>query len=127
MDVTPLVKAGAQIIQAYSESHFRVCGTQYDSAILVSVNNTQPWNIDNKSTVKQLTIDDFQTLISDKDNIDVVLLGTGATMAFPDPALKRALREHGLHVECMDTGAACRTYNVLMAEDRRVIAALLPV
>lgn len=48
-------------------------------------------------------------------------------MAFLLPPLMQALKKRGLSVECMDTGAACRTYNVLMAEGRRVAAALLPV
>jgi uncharacterized protein len=56
---------------------------------------------------------------------DVVLLGTGAQQHFPHPRLYRALTDAGVGVECMDTPAACRTYNILVAEDRRVIAAIL--
>ena len=56
---------------------------------------------------------------------DIVLLGTGKHQHFPLELL-RALRTAGLAVEVMDTSAACRTYNILLAEDRMVIAALLP-
>jgi len=56
---------------------------------------------------------------------DLVLLGTGARQRFPAPALLAPLYRLGIGVEVMDTGAACRTYNVLVAEDRRVAAALL--
>ncbi len=56
---------------------------------------------------------------------DVLLLGTGSRQRFPPPALLRALHEVGRGVEIMDTGAACRTYNILLAEGRAVAAALI--
>ncbi|HET6224238.1 MAG TPA: Mth938-like domain-containing protein, partial [Dongiaceae bacterium] len=59
--------------------------------------------------------------------IDLLLVGCGARMAPLPPALRQALRQIGVVMEPMDTGAACRTYNVLMAEGRRVCAALIAV
>lgn len=56
---------------------------------------------------------------------EIVLLGTGARIRFPDPALFAALAAHGIGLEVMDTPAACRTYNVLVSEDRPVVAALI--
>ena len=56
---------------------------------------------------------------------DVLLLGTGAQQRFPHPRLYRALTDAGIGVECMNTPAACRTYNILVAEDRKVVAAIL--
>jgi len=56
---------------------------------------------------------------------DVVLLGTGATQRFPHPRLYRALIAANIGLECMNTAAACRTYNILAAEDRKVVAAIL--
>ena len=58
---------------------------------------------------------------------EVVLLGTGARQAFPPPELLRPFVENGLAVEVMDTPAACRTFNVLAAENRKVAAGLLPI
>lgn len=129
MDVTPLVREGAQIIQSYSDGGFRVSGHRYDGAALVSSDKTVLWDLssDAISDVKALREADFSVLIDAAADIDVVLLGTGARMVFLDPALKRYLREAGLNVEIMDSGAACRTFNVLMAEGRRVVAALLVV
>ena len=60
-------------------------------------------------------------------NPDVVLLGTGATQKFLPPELMVALYERGIGAETMTTDAACRTFNVLVSEERRVVAALLPV
>ncbi len=56
---------------------------------------------------------------------EVVIFGSGARLRFARPALMRALIERGIGVETMDTGAACRTYNVLVSEGRSVLAALL--
>lgn len=124
MDVTPLVREGAQIIQSYAGGAFRVSGAVHESAVIVRAEQTAPWGA---RDFNSLTEADFQTIIEMKADIDVVLMGTGAQMQFLPPALKKPLREQGLHIEMMDTGAACRTFNVLMAEGRRVVALLLPV
>ena len=58
--------------------------------------------------------------------IEILLIGSGATFEMAPAALRSALGARGVSIESMDTGAACRTYNVLMAEDRRVAAALIP-
>lgn len=124
MDVTPLIKEGQQIIQSYSDGIFRISGISYEHAVLTSPLETIGWNV---SDFKSLSIDDFAPLFDEAENIDVVLLGAGATMQFMQPALRNALRDKGLSVDAMPTDAACRTYNVLMAEGRRVVAALLPM
>ncbi len=125
MDVTPLVKDGAQIIQSYAHGGFRVSGQVYDGAIIVFQDKTINWGV--SKNVKDLSEDDFSALTEKADDIDVILLGTGKTLIFPEPALKKQLKDLSLHIESMDSGAACRTYNVLMAEGRRVVAALLPL
>jgi uncharacterized protein len=56
---------------------------------------------------------------------EIVLIGTGATMRFPHPRLTRALTDAQIGFEVMDTAAACRTFNILAAEGRKVVAALL--
>jgi uncharacterized protein len=58
---------------------------------------------------------------------EIVLLGTGARLMFPEPARTLALVQSGIGLEVMDTAAACRTYNVLLADGRRVAAALLMI
>lgn len=123
MDVTPLIKEGQQIIQSYAEGVFRISGISYDGAVLVSPQGTLAWSA---TSFEDLALQDFENLIARADDIDVVLLGAGAQMKFFNPALKRELSAKGLPVDVMDTGAACRTYNVLMAEGRRVVAAMLP-
>ncbi len=118
MDVTPLVAAGQQIIQSYKDGAFRVSGEVYETSVIITPEATVIWNV--KGDVSSLTLDDFKSL-----DVDVILLGCGASMEFLPLALRQELKEAGLHVESMDTGAACRTYNVLLAEGRRVAAALI--
>ena len=125
MDVTPLIRKGQQVIQSYAGGRFRVSGALYETSVFVSPSSTDIWGF--SGGVADLAEGDFQALIDRAAEIDVVLLGCGSRIAFLPPALKKALSEKGLPVEVMDSGAACRTYNVLMAEGRRVVAALLPL
>ncbi|MBI1301060.1 MAG: hypothetical protein GC137_05290 [Alphaproteobacteria bacterium] len=126
MDVTPLIRSNQQVIQSYSNGIFKVSGKKYDTAIFVMPDETFVWDI-NIDHVDDLRKDDFTKLIDKSNEIDVVLLGSGANMDFMPKQLKQDLKQAGLSVDIMDTGAACRTYNVLMAEGRRVACALLPV
>ena len=125
MDVTPLIRRGSQVIQSYASGVFKVSGDRYNHAILVSVDESAPWNIGDITDIADLNIQHFSSLIERSEHIDVVLLGCGKTMTFIPPALRAELKKSGLSVDVMDTGAACRTYNVLMAEGRRVVCALL--
>ena len=70
-----------------------------------------------------LTAGDFAALLQDKP--DIVLLGTGATQRFLHPHVLAPLTDAGVGVETMDTRAACRTYNILVGEGRRVAAMLI--
>jgi uncharacterized protein len=125
MDVTPLIPEGRQIIQRYGVNGFRVNGVSYEGAIIVSPTKTWNWNA--PAQFSDLSETDFSALAVGSADIDVLLLGSGARGEFFPPKLRAALHDKGLVVETMDTGAACRTYNVLMAEGRRVTAALMPV
>ena len=125
MDVTPLIPEGRQIIQGYSAGAFKVSGKSYTDPIIVLPTGTDTWNIAHDFT--GLTEQDFNQLASIASDIDVVLLGSGARGEFFPSKLRSALKDKGLVIETMDTGAACRTYNVLMAEGRRVAAALMPI
>lgn len=124
MDVTPLLRPGQQIIQSYAGGGFRVSGQAYQGAVIVWPEQTVPWAF---SSFADIQVSDFSPVYEHDPLPDVVLFGTGATQQFLVPVLRQALRDKGLVIEVMDSGAACRTYNVLVAEGRRVVAALLPV
>ncbi len=123
MDVTPLLKPGQQIIQSYAGGGFRVSGQAYQGAILIWPERTVSWTL---ASFSDLKAPDFSPVYEHDPLPDVVLFGTGSAQQFLLPGLRQELRAKGLVIEVMDTGAACRTYNVLLAEGRRVVAALLP-
>lgn len=120
MDVTPLITSDAKVIQSYAGSVFKVSGDVYAHPVLVYPDRVLAWDV--PKDFAQLQLSDFQNL-----DVDVVLLGTGEVMRFLSVSLRNALREVGVAVEVMDTPAACRTYNVLLAEGRAVVAAMYPV
>lgn len=124
MDVTPLLRPGQQIIQSYAGGGFRVSGRAYPGAVLVWPERTIAWPLESFAALR---VSDFSPVYERDPLPDVVLFGTGRTQEFLLPALRQELRAKGLVIEVMDTGAACRTYNVLLAEGRRVVAAMLPV
>lgn len=123
MDITPLIKSDIKIIQAYEGGAFKVSGQVYKHAICVSASLVEDFSCND---FKDITEACFDLILSQKDNFDVIILGTGKTQQFFPPELLRSLKSKELHIELMDTGAACRTYNVLVAEGRRVTAILLP-
>jgi len=124
LDVTPLIPAGRQVIESYGRTGFRVSGVGYEGAILVFPETTLPWE----------GIGSFGDLdaahlaaVMERGGVEILLVGCGRRMLPLAGALRARLREAGIVADAMDTGAACRTYNVLLAEDRRVAAALLPI
>lgn len=126
MDVTPLVKKGQQIIQSYAGGVFKINGVTYQGPVYVFPEKTLIWN-PQALQIHSLVPTDFDLLVENSHQIDVFLLGCGAHIQFLPANLKSSLKSKGLSPDVMDTGAACRTYNVLMAEGRRVVCALLPV
>jgi uncharacterized protein len=123
MDVTPIIPADRQVIDGYGASGFRVSGIAYSGAILVFPDGTQAWTV---STLAEVTAASLQPVIA-RGGVHILLLGCGRRMRPVAAPLRQALRAGGIVIDAMDTGAACRTYNVLLAEDRRVAAALLPL
>lgn len=123
MDVTPLIPADRQVIESYGPSSFRVSGVAYEGAILVFPAATEKWP--GVTRFADLTRDSFAGVIA-HGGVEILLVGCGPRMEPMPRELRAHLRAAGIVVDTMDTGAACRTYNVLLAEDRRVAAALLP-
>jgi uncharacterized protein len=113
--------AGINIIRAYGGGELRINDTVYRGAVVVSGTELlhEPAIVDLEGL---LAIDAARILAMDPE---VLLLGTGARQTFPPPAFSARYLSAGIGFEAMDTGAACRTYNVLVGEQRRVVAMLL--
>jgi uncharacterized protein len=119
MELTPIAQPGRQVIERYGSSGFRVSGAIYLGPVLVFADRTIEWP---GAAMTEAAL----APVIDHGGVELLLLGLGRRMVPIAPALRSALKANGIAVEAMDTGAACRTYNVLLAEDRRVAAALLP-
>ncbi len=104
-------------IDGYGTGFFRVGGKRYDGALLVLPNGVTAWG----------GFEDTATLLAQVADIDVLFVGTGAEIAHPPKDFRATLEDAGIGVETMASPAACRTYNVLLSEGRRVAVALLPV
>src|ERR1700719_3792321 len=119
MELTPLVQSGRQINERYGPSGFRVSGTVYLGPVLVFPDRTAMW-ADAAMTEAGLAP------VVEHGGVELLLLGLGRRMVPVAAELRAALKARGIAIEAMATGAACRPHNVLLAEDRRVAAALLP-
>jgi len=112
---------GVHLVRGYAPGSIRIGADEYRTSLLVSADRlVTEWPPERLTDLEREHIEailDFEP--------DIVLLGSGVTQQFPDAAVLAPLYERGIGVEIMDTGAACRTYNVLVSEDRRVVAALL--
>ncbi len=124
MDVTPQVPAGRQLIQGYGSGGFRIANQRHEGSVLVFPERTLAWLA---ATIEAVTAETLAAIATAEPKPEILLIGTGARMHPVPAALRTHFRAIGVMVDTMDTGAACRTYNVLMAEDRRVAAALIAV
>jgi uncharacterized protein len=124
VDLTPLIPAGRQIVESYGGGRFRVTGVAYQGSVLVFPGRTLSWPV---AAMDQLDEQSLAPIVAEAaaGGIDLLLLGCGARMAMVPAGVRQHLRAAGVVAEAMDTGAACRTYNVLMADGRRVAAALI--
>jgi uncharacterized protein len=112
-----------QVIQSYGAGRFRISNVVYEHAVLVLPDRTRKWDVD---AAAPLTIASLAPL-REHAGIKILLVGGGKRALQITAELRNWLREAGIVAETMDTGAACRTYGVLLAEGRRVAAALLPI
>ena len=114
--------AGRQVIQGYGEGRFRIAGTVHTGSVVVWPERTEPWPV---AEAAEITMASLAGIAGGP--AEILLVGCGARFVARPAGLGDALREAGVALEWMDTGAACRTFNVLLAEERRVAAALIAV
>lgn len=107
----------AKPVDGYGAGFFRIGGQVYKGAVLTSAAGTASWG----------GMSDADALLALAGEVDVLFIGTGPEIAHIPSGLRAALEEAGLGVEAMNSPAACRTYNVLLSEGRRIAMAALPV
>ena len=117
MRLTEITYDNAKPIDGYGPGFFRIGGQVIEGPVTVSPTGIAGWG----------GFDDTAPLVELAGKVDVVFVGTGAEIAHVPPAFRQTLEAAGMGVETMASPAACRTYNVLLSEGRRVALALFPV
>ncbi|MAZ25556.1 MAG: hypothetical protein CL868_00585 [Cytophagaceae bacterium] len=117
MQMKEISFGAAQPVDGYGPGFFRVGGRPVEGALCLSVEGALAWG----------GLEDAETLVRLADDADVIFIGTGTAMAPLPKGLSERLAEAGVGFEIMNSPSACRTYNVLLGEGRRVALAVLPV
>ncbi|MBU2982691.1 Mth938-like domain-containing protein [Lentibacter algarum] len=117
MQLTDMQFSEAQPVDGYGKGFFRVMGEKVEGGMLLTAEGVSSWG----------GYDDSAALLSLAESVDVIFVGTGADIAHLPAGLRHDIEAAGMGVEVMNSPAACRTYNVLAAEGRRVALAALPV
>lgn len=113
-------------IEAYGNGGFRFAGMSHRGSLLALGDGMHAWAIDAPLTSADLTVP-LLAILDRLGEPQFLLVGTGRKQIFAAPAVTAAFHARRIGIEVMDTGAACRTYNVLLAEQRPVMAALVAV
>jgi uncharacterized protein len=113
---------GRAPIEAYGNGGFRFARMSHRGSILCLPSGIYVW-----AQPEPERLEAYAPILAERASLDLLLLGTGRSLQRPPAAVCHALNEAGVPLETMDTGAACRTYNVLLAEGRPVAAALIAV
>ncbi len=113
-----------QLIRSYGPGHFLIGQRDWRSPVLVMPALTVAWSV---ARAEELSLDNLAPLREAPVPTELLVLGCGPRAIFVAPDKRALLKGAGLGLEVVDTGSACRIYNVLLAEGRRVAAALIPV
>ena len=124
MDITPQIPVGRTVIEGYGAGGFTVDGNRVVGSVLVFPGRVVGWPV---TAFDQVTAASLDAVTAALPAVEILLIGSGARLELAPTSLRTALRDAGIALDVMDTGAACRTYNVLLAEERRVAAALIAV
>lgn len=124
IEIRPAHFPGRAPIDAYGNGGFRFADMSHRGSLLCLPSGIHGWSVDSAAA---MTVADFSKIIEQAGEIEVLLVGTGDTMRVLSKELRLALKEAGISVDPMSTGAAVRTYNIMLSEARAVAAALIAV
>jgi uncharacterized protein len=115
---------GRHPIEAYGNGGFRFGGMSHRGSILALPSGIMAWPV---AALAEVDAAKLAPVLAESEAIELLLLGCGNDPAFVEDSIREPLAAAGIRLDVMPTGAAARTYNVLIAEDRRVAAALIAV
>ncbi|MCJ2096377.1 MTH938/NDUFAF3 family protein [Methylobacterium sp. J-072] len=115
---------GRHIIDTYGNGGFRFAGMSHRGSLLLLPSGVRAWDVTSPQAIDRTSLRPVQV---EAAGIELLLVGTGLDIAAIDPSLRGWLKDAGIGLDVMQTGAAARTYNILVAENRKVAAALIVV
>lgn len=117
-------KDDALLIEGYGPRYFKMRGSRADGSMVILPTGFYPLGVD---IMGDITAGHIEKILTAAQKPELVLIGTGAKMLMIPASLRQLFTDHAIGIEFMDTGAACRTYNILTLEDRRVSAVLMAI
>ena len=124
MSAPPACYPGRAPIEAYGNGGFRFAGMSHRGSILCLPSGIYAWPAARSEDISLATL---APALTERDALDLLLIGSGRLGVMPAWDVRQSFADLGVALESMDTGAACRTYNVLLAEARPIAAALIAV
>lgn len=124
IEIRPAHFPGRAPIDAYGNGGFRFADMSHRGSLLCLPSGIHGWGVEDPS---KMTVEDFSRILEQAAEIEFLLVGTGDGMRLLPKELRLALKEAGISVDAMSTGAAVRTYNIMLSESRAVAAALIAV
>ena len=124
MSPPPACYPGRAAIEAYGNGGFRFAGMSHRGSILCLPSGIYAWP---PLRAEDISLATLAPALTERDGLDLLLIGSGGVGVVPAWDLRKSFADLGVAIESMDTGAACRTYNVLLAEARPIAAALIAV
>ncbi len=116
--------APRHVVEAYGDGGFTIAGKKTIGSLLIFPSSIAAWPVERP---EDITLDSLAEVFRQDPAVELLLVGCGLKQVPPRADLRHGLSAAGLAADFMNTGAACRTFNVLLAEDRRVAAALIAV
>lgn len=123
MEFNEIKSSSDAFIAGYGDGGFRMGEGRYEGSMLITPEGFYPWDV---SVREDISIDNLKPIF-DASSVEILIIGMGESMAFLPKDISAAFRAKNIAVEVMDTGAAARTYNVLLQEGRQVTAALIAI
>ena len=125
LDITPQVADSRILLQGYGDGGFRISGAgRLEGSQILFPEKVIPWKAE---SFKDINLNSLGPIIIEAERIKILIIGCGNKFSPIPDMLRNGLKEEGIVLEWMDTGAACRTFNVLTVEERPVAAALIAV
>ncbi|MGP4686969.1 Mth938-like domain-containing protein [Agrobacterium pusense] len=124
IEIRPAHFPGRAPIDAYGNGGFRFADMSHRGSLLLLPSGIYGWE---PVDAKQLSVGHFEKVLAEAQDIEVLLIGTGDGMRVLPKELRAAFKEGGISIDPMSTGAAVRTYNIMLSESRAVAAALIAV